>query len=127
MTEKKTDKKGHFRNKIVAVRVSEAESEMINRMVSISGMSKQDYIINKLTNKDIVVEGSIRTFNGIKTQLAHINEELERIGKINEEHEEVFELLKIITEILLKIQENQNISEKKRMEIYKNRGGWSNV
>ena len=100
---------------------------MINRMVSISGMSKQDYIINKLTNKDIVVEGSIRTFNGIKTQLAYINEELERIGKINEEHEEVFELLKIITEILLKIQENQNISEKKRMEIYKNRGGWSNV
>jgi len=127
MTEKKTDKKGRFRNKIVAVRVSEAESEMINRMVSISGMSKQDYIINKLTNRDIVVEGSIRTFNGIKTQLAYINEELERIGKINEEHEEVFELLKIITEILLKIQENQNISEKKRMEIYKNRGGWSNV
>ena len=127
MTEKKTDKKGRFRNKIVAVRVSEAESEMINRMVSISGMSKQDYIINKLTNKDIVVEGSIRTFNGIKTQLAYINEELERIGKINEEHEEVFELLKIIAEILLKIQENQNISEKKRMEIYKNRGGWSNV
>ncbi|WP_299053184.1 mobilization protein [uncultured Eubacterium sp.] len=127
MTEKKTDKKGRFRNKIVAVRVSEAESEMINRMVSISGMSKQDYIINKLTNKDIVVEGSIRTFNGIKTQLAYINKELERIGKINEEHEEVFELLKIITEILLKIQENQNISEKKRMEIYKNRGGWSNV
>ena len=127
MTEKKTDKKGRFRNKIVALRVSEAESEMINRMVSISGMSKQDYIINKLTNKDIVVEGSIRTFNGIKTQLAYINEELERIGKINEEHEEVFELLKIITEILLKIQENQNISEKKRMEIYKNRGGWSNV
>ena len=72
MTEKKTDKKGRFRNKIVAVRVSEAESEMINRMVSILGMSKQDYIINKLTNKDIVVEGSIRTFNGIKTQLAYI-------------------------------------------------------
>lgn len=29
MTEKKTDKKGRFRNKIVAVRVSEAESEMM--------------------------------------------------------------------------------------------------
>lgn len=127
MTEKKTDKKGRFRNKIVAVRVSEAEAEMINRMVSVSGMSKQDYIISKLTNRDIVVEGSIRTFNGIKTQLAYINEKLEKIGKINEEHEEVFELLRIIAEILLKIQENQNLSEKKRMEIYKNRGGWSNV
>ncbi len=127
MTEKKRIRKDALETRLVAVRVSEAESEMINRMVSISGMSKQDYIINKLTNKDIVVEGSIRTFNGIKTQLAYINKELERIGKINEEHEEVFELLKIITEILLKIQENQNISEKKRMEIYKNRGGWSNV
>lgn len=127
MSEKNLDHKGRWRKRIVAVRVSDEEAEMINRLVSISGMNKQDYIINKLTNRDVVVEGSIRTFNGLKTQIAYINEELKRISEINEDHEELFELLKIVAEILLKIQENQNITEKKRLETYKRRGGWGNV
>ena len=100
---------------------------MINRLVSISGMNKQDYIISKLTNRDIVVEGGIRTFNGLKKQLAYINEELKRISEINDEHQELFELMKIIAEILLKIEENQNITEKKRLETYRKRGEWANV
>lgn len=127
MSEKNLDTKGRWRNKVVAVRASEEEADMINRLVSISGMNKQDYIISKLTNRDIVVEGGIRTFNGLKKQLAYINEELKRISEINDEHQELFELMKIIAEILLKIEENQNITEKKRLETYRKRGEWANV
>mgnify|MGYP002594489099 CR=1 FL=1 len=127
MSEKNVDTKGRWRNKVVAVRASEEEADMINRLVSISGMNKQDYIISKLTNRDIVVEGGIRTFNGLKKQLAYINEELKRISEINDEHQELFELMKIIAEILLKIEENQNITEKKRLETYRKRGEWANV
>lgn len=129
MSEKNVDTKGRWRNKVVAVRASEEEADMINRLVSISGMNKQDYIISKLTNRDIVVEGGIRTFNGLKKQLEFINEELKRISEINDEHQELFELMKIIEEILLKIEENQNITEKKRLLgdptrsiVYKRRG-----
>lgn len=127
MSEKNLDTKGRWRNKVVAVRASEEEADMINRLVSISGMNKQDYIISKLTNRDIVVEGGIRTFNGLKKQLAYINEELKRISEINDEHQELFDLMKIIAEILLKIEENQNITEKKRLETYRKRGEWANV
>lgn len=59
MSEKNVDTKGRWRNKVVAVRASEEEADMINRLVSISGMNKQDYIISKLTNRDIVVEGEL--------------------------------------------------------------------
>ena len=68
MSEKSLDNAGRWRNRVVAFRVSEKEAEMINRLVSASGMSKQDYIMTRLTNKELVVEGSIRTFSGLKTQ-----------------------------------------------------------
>lgn len=59
MSEKNLDKKGIWRKRIVAVRMSDEEAEMLNRLVSASGMSKQDYVICKLLNRDIVIEGSI--------------------------------------------------------------------
>lgn len=127
MSEKNLDQAGRWRNRVVAFRVSEKEAEMINRLVSASGMSKQDYIITKLTNKELIVEGSIRTFSGLKTQLMYVQEELKRINEINIENQDVIDLLKVITEILLKIEENQNLLEKRRMKIYRKRGRWSNV
>ena len=127
MSEKNLDQTGRWRNRVVAFRVSEKEAEMINRLVSASGMSKQDYIITKLTNKELIVEGSIRTFSGLKTQLMYVQEELKRINEINIENQDVIDLLKVITEILLKIEENQNLLEKRRMKIYRKRGRWSNV
>ena len=127
MSEKNLDQAGRWRNRVVAFRVSEKEAEMINRLVSVSGMSKQDYIMTRLTNKELVVEGSIRTFSGLKTQLMYVHEELKRISEINIENQDVIDLLKVITDILLKIEENQNLLEKRRMKIYKRRGGWGNV
>lgn len=127
MSEKNLDQAGRWRNRVVAFRVSEKEAEMINRLVSASGMSKQDYIMTRLTNKELVVEGSIRTFSGLKTQLMYVHEELKRISEINIENQDVIDLLKVITDILLKIEENQNLLEKRRMKIYKRRGGWGNV
>ena len=60
MSEKNLDQTGRWRNRVVAFRVSEKEAEMINRLVSASGMSKQDYIITKLTNKELIVEGRLK-------------------------------------------------------------------
>ena len=45
MSAKNLDQKGRLRNKIVALRMSPEENEMLNTAVSISGLTKQDYII----------------------------------------------------------------------------------
>ena len=48
MSEKNLDKKGRWRKRIVAVRMSDEEAEMLNRLVSASGMSKQDSLLSLL-------------------------------------------------------------------------------
>ena len=42
------DAKGRWRNRTVGFRVSEEEAKMIDRMVALSGLTKQEYIVSKL-------------------------------------------------------------------------------
>ena len=49
--EKNLDSKGRWRNKIVAFRVSPEEAEQIDASVRLSGLSKQDYITKRLTDR----------------------------------------------------------------------------
>ena len=58
--EKRLDSQGRWRNKTVAFRVSEEEGRLIDRCVSLSGLTKQDYIIRRLQCRDIVVQGNPR-------------------------------------------------------------------
>lgn len=56
MSQKVLDRKGRFRNKIISFRVSPEESIMLERKVKLSGLTKQDYLINSILDKEIVVE-----------------------------------------------------------------------
>ena len=60
--EKNLDSKGRWRNKIVAFRVSPEEAEQIDACVRLSGLSKQDYITKRLTDREIVVQGNPRVY-----------------------------------------------------------------
>lgn len=46
--DKNLDYKGRWRNKTVAFRVSEEEAKLIDDLVALSGLTKQDYIIRRL-------------------------------------------------------------------------------
>ena len=51
--QKSKDSKGRWRNRTVAFRVSQREWEMIDGMVSLSGLQKQDYILRKLMDWEV--------------------------------------------------------------------------
>ena len=123
MSERKLDTKGRWRKRIVAFRVSDEEAEIINRLVSASGCTKQEYIIRKLTNHEVVVHGSVRTFKGLKIQLSYILEELKRIQKINPNHDELFDLVSVVIRTVATIEENENINAQERLEKYRRRRG----
>ena len=53
--EKVVDRKGRWRNKVVAFRVSPKEDELLETKVRLSGLTKQDYIISRLLEKEITV------------------------------------------------------------------------
>ena len=58
--DKNLDYKGRWRNKTVAFRVSEEEAKLIDDLVALSGLTKQDYIIRRLQCRDVVVQGNPR-------------------------------------------------------------------
>ena len=58
MSAKCMDKHNRWRSKTVGFRVSPEEDALIEAAVSLSGLTKQDYIVKKLTDKEIVVMGN---------------------------------------------------------------------
>ena len=87
--EKNLDSKGRWRNKIVAFRVSPEEAEQIDACVRLSGLSKQDYITKRLTDREIVIQGNPRVYKALRNQMAEIYEELKHLEKCSEENEEL--------------------------------------
>ena len=96
----KSDSKGRRRNKIVAFRVSPEEAEQIDACVRLSGLSKQDYITKRLTDRQIVVQGNPRVYKALRNQMAEIYEELKRLEKCSEENEELLSTLRLVAETL---------------------------
>ena len=60
--EKKLDHNGRWRNRIVAFRVSDEEAKLLNDLVALSGLTKQDYIMRRLLCRDVIVQGNPRVY-----------------------------------------------------------------
>lgn len=80
MSLKVYDGQGRWRNKTVAFRISPEEDEQLEIAVRLSGLTKQDYIIRRLQERDVVVQGNPRIYKALRNQLAAVLEELQRIG-----------------------------------------------
>ena len=100
MSLKNRDEHNRWRNKTIAFRVSPEENEQIERYVELSGLTKQDYIMRRLTHKDVVVQGSPRVFKVLRNQITEVLSELQRIENGNAVNDELLDLIEIITDIL---------------------------
>ena len=96
MSAKNLDTKGRLRNRIVAFRVSPEEGDMIDVKVKLSGLTKQDYIIKKLTDSTVVVQPNPRVDKALKTQLEAVLAEL----KTKEPTDELLETIRLIATTL---------------------------
>ena len=94
------DPKGRKRNRTVSFRVSGEELELINSIVSVSGMTKQDYIVSRLNERDVVVYGKPRVYKALRTQMEQIYEELVRIRDASEMSEELMTLIQVIAKVM---------------------------
>ena len=79
MSAKNFDNHNRWRNKTVAFRVSAEEDLRLETYVSMSGLTKQDYITRRLLCKDVVVQGNPRVFKALRNQFNAVLEELRRI------------------------------------------------
>lgn len=79
MSVRKKDEHNRWRNKTVAFRVSPEEDEHIETLVKLSGLTKQDYIIRRLSGRDVIVQGNPRVYKALRNELVAVLDELQRI------------------------------------------------
>ena len=97
MSAKNLDNKGRFRSRTIGFRVSPEEDAQINVAVSLSGLTKQDYIVKRLLCRDIVVQGNPRVYKALKDRLGEVLDELKRIESGAGVDKELLENIKLIT------------------------------
>jgi len=97
MSLKVYDGQGRWRNKTVAFRISPEEDEQLEIAVRLSGLTKQDYIIRRLQDRSVVVQGNPRVHKALRNQLAAVLEELQRIESGKQIDDDLIDTIQRIT------------------------------
>lgn len=100
MTAKINDRHGRWRSEYVGLRLSPEEADTLNKMVKLSGLSKQDYIIDSLLTRQIVVQGNPKVYIALKRKMEEILVELRRLANHEEVRPELIDLTRMIAEIM---------------------------
>lgn len=98
MSAKNVDGKGRLRSKIVSFRMSPEEANLLDGFVLISGINKQDYLINRALQRDVIINYSPRLEVGIKKELIALCNELKGVNELTEDKNV------LISEILRRIE-----------------------
>lgn len=112
MTMKSLDHKGRWRNVTVGFRASPEENKAIDRMARLCGLTKQDYIIRRLQQEDVIVRGNPRVYKALKCEMKQIAEELQRLSYAGEISEELHETIRIVVKIFNGMKEDGVHNEK---------------
>lgn len=94
MSEKAKDPHGRWRSVTVAFRVSPEESTLLNDLVRLSGLTKQEYLARRVLQKDVVVQGNPRVYKALKTYMERVFLELQRLKNTTEPAPEFLELIR---------------------------------
>ena len=81
MRSKAPDGAGRVRPVTIGFRVTREQNAEIDELVSISGMTKQDYIVSRLTERSIVVTPNARVQQALARRMDRVYAELRRIER----------------------------------------------
>lgn len=83
--------------------MSGAEADELDTLVRLSGLTKQDYIIQRLLMRDIMVNANPRVFKALRNQLDSVLMELRRLNAVGPDDDELIELIRHIAGMLCDI------------------------
>ena len=99
MSAKARDGQGRWRSKTVGVRISPEENAELDAFVALSGMTKQDYCINRMLQRDVVVTSNPRVHKALKNQMEKLCQEFGRLCNANEVSTETLHVLEYLAKI----------------------------
>ena len=111
MAAKVRDDHNRWRSKTVAFRMSPEEANQLDAFVQMSGLPKQDYLIQRALRREVVVNGNPRVYKGLRIQMEAIHNDLEQISAERFIDDELLDKVEQITTIMRSMLEesNQNI------------------
>lgn len=98
------------RNIIVNFRMSPEEKSLLEEKMALSGLNKQDYMIQMSLNHRVEVFGNIRVFDELKKKLEMLEEYFENVNLDCDIDENKLELLAYILEMFETVNRNKNDS-----------------
>lgn len=102
----KKNEENRKRNRILNFRVSEEEYDLINKQVEISGLSKQDYFIQLLSEHKINITADYRVLDAIAKEVFQLARVIKKFGKLNEEEQDI---LLYVLEIYEEIKQEKSL------------------
>lgn len=78
MSAKNLDKHNRWRSKTVAFRMSLEEADMLDEFVKLSGLTKQDYLIDRALQREVTVQGNPRVYKALRNELTSLCNELKK-------------------------------------------------
>ena len=108
MTAKTMDNHNRWRSKTVAFRMSPEEADQPDAFVQMSGLPKQDYLIQRALQREVVVIGNPRVYKGLRIQMEAIHDDLQRISTERFIDDELLDRVEQITTILKGMKEESD-------------------
>ncbi|EAG1697304.1 mobilization protein [Listeria monocytogenes] len=102
MSVKTLDRQGRWTNRVVALRMSPEENDHLNKLVKLSGLTKQEYLIHRILKEDITVNYSPRVFKAFRNQINEFSELLKDTQPVDKE---TAELMAYTVDLLQKFRE----------------------
>lgn len=87
------------RKMTIAFRVTPEENELVNLLAATAHMTKQDYIMSKLTDTTIVVNPNSHTYKALKDAMAKVYVELSRIRRTGDMNESLVQRTELLADI----------------------------
>ena len=103
MSLKSLDNKGRWRSLAVAFRMSPEENADLDVRVKLSGLTKQEYALRRLSERDIVVQGSPRVYKALRNQMTEILEELKRLESAGDTDDDFLDVIRLVAETVDKM------------------------
>ena len=84
MSRKVMDCCNRWRSRTVSFRMSPEEDALLDSMVRLSGMTKQDYLYRRALEEEVVVRPDVRVYKMLRDEMARVYRELRRIRSAGE-------------------------------------------
>lgn len=91
--------KNRKRNMTIAFRVTPEENELVTLLAKTANMTKQNYIMSKLTDTEIVVHPSTLTYKALKEEMVKVYVELSRIRSASDMSEDLVRRVELLADI----------------------------